>query len=112
MFSGISLLQKVIFNLEEIFILIILKIVAILPECSRLEQRSFIKHLVIEKCKQREINKRLYDVYGEAFCCQNIFTHKLNMGLSLWAWVEKTVHGVETHWISGKEKVLGEAVSK
>ena len=27
------------------------------------------------------------------------------MGLTLRAWVEKTVHGVETYWLSGKEKV-------
>ena len=29
-----------------------------------------------------------------------------------WAWVQKTVHGVETHWLSGKEKVASEVVSK
>ena len=28
------------------------------------------------------------------------------------AWVEKAVHGMKTHWLSGKEKVLGAAVSK
>ena len=34
------------------------------------------------------------------------------MALPLQAWVEKTVHGVEIHILSGKEKVLGNAVSK
>ena len=34
------------------------------------------------------------------------------MGLSQWAWVEKTVCSVETHWLSGKEKVPGATVSK
>ena len=28
------------------------------------------------------------------------------------AWVEKTVHGIETLWLSGGETVLGAAVSK
>ena len=32
------------------------------------------------------------------------FTHGLNISLSPWAWVEKTVHGVETCWHTGKEK--------
>ena len=41
-----------------------------------------------------------------------MFTKGLNMGLLLWAWVEKTVHGVVTHWLSGKEQVLNAAVSK
>ena len=27
------------------------------------------------------------------------------MGLSHGVWVEKTVHGVEAHWFSSKEKV-------
>ena len=39
-------------------------------------------------------------------------TNVLNMGLPLQTWVEKTVHGVEAHWPSCKEKVLGAAVSK
>ena len=34
------------------------------------------------------------------------------MSLQLQAWVEKTVHGVETHWLSGKEKVPAATVSK
>ena len=39
-----------------------------------------------------------------------IFTNGLNVGFSLQ--VEKTVHGVETHWHSSKENVPGAAVSK
>ena len=34
------------------------------------------------------------------------------MGLPLQACDEKTVHREETHWLSGKEKVLGAVVSK
>ena len=38
------------------------------------------------------------------------FKNKLNMGLLRWASVEKTVHKVEIHWLSGKEKLSGAAV--
>ena len=34
------------------------------------------------------------------------------MGLPLRAWVEKTVHGVEIHRLSGKQKVPGTTDSK
>ena len=34
------------------------------------------------------------------------------MGLPLWTWAKKTVHGVKTHWLSSKEKVPGAIVSK
>ena len=40
------------------------------------------------------------------------YTIGLNMGFPLRAWVEKKVYGVETHWFSGKEKILGIAVRK
>ena len=36
----------------------------------------------------------------------------LNMGLPQQAWVEKTIHGVETHWLSGKKNIRGAAISK
>ena len=53
------------------------------------------------------------NVYGEAcFSKKKMFTNGLNMGLTLWAWTEKTVHGIETHWLSCKEKVLGATDSK
>ena len=43
---------------------------------------------------------------------KKMFTHGLNMSLPLQAWVGKSVHEVETHRLSGKEKVLGAVVSK
>ena len=52
------------------------------------------------------------NTYKEACFSQKIFTNGLNMVWSLWAWVEKQVHGVETHWLSGKEKFLDAVVSK
>ena len=33
------------------------------------------------------------------------------MDISQQYWVEKTLHGVETHWLSGKENVPGTTVS-
>ena len=50
------------------------------------------------------------DLYGEACFSQKIFTNWQHMALSLWAWVQKTVCGVET--LSGKEKISGAIVSK
>ena len=34
---------------------------------------------------------------------KKMFTNWSNMGLPLWTWIEKTVRGVETLWLSGKE---------
>ena len=34
-----------------------------------------------------------------------MFTDGLNMDFLVWARVEKTVHGVKTHWLLSKEKV-------
>ena len=44
------------------------------------------------------------DMYREAGFSEKIFTNGLNMGLTLWVCVEKTVHGVEAYWLFGKEK--------
>ena len=78
---------------------------------NRLEQRSVIKFLLAEKCKPCEIYRRLYNEYGEACLVKKMFTNALNMILSIQAWVKQTVHGVEIHWLSSKEKVLCPAVS-
>ena len=45
------------------------------------------------------------NVYEEACFSQKMFTNELNMGLPLQAWVEKTVHGVDIHWLSSKKKI-------
>ena len=52
------------------------------------------------------------DVYGKVCFSQKMFANGLNMGLSLWVRIEKTVHGVKAHWHSGKEKVPSAAISK
>ena len=81
-------------------------------EYSILEQRSVIRVLVAEKCKPYEIYERMCDVNEEAYFNQKMFTNQLNIGLPQQARVEMTVHGMETHWLSCKEKVSGSAVSK
>ena len=45
------------------------------------------------------------DVYREECFNQEIFTNWLNIGLSLWAWVEMIVDGMETYWLSSEEKI-------
>ena len=56
--------------------------------------------------------KNVCDVYRETCFRQKMLTNGLNLGLLLQAWVEKIVYGAEMHWLSGKEKVLGVAISK
>ena len=43
---------------------------------------------------------------------KKLFTNGLTIGFPLGTWVKKTVHGVETNWLSSKEKVLDKAVNK
>ena len=53
--------------------------------------------------------KEEYDVYPEAcFSQKNVY----KWTKPEFAWVEKTVHEVEIHWLSSKEKVLGTVISK
>ena len=53
------------------------------------------------------------DVCRETLFFKKIFTNGINMSLPQFAWVKKTVHQVETHITSGKEKIPGAAaVSK
>ena len=44
------------------------------------------------------------NVYEEAYSKEKKITNKSNIGLTLRAFVEKTIQGVETHRRSGKEK--------
>ena len=75
------------------------------------ERRFVIKFKLVEKRKPWETCRSMCDVYREARFGQKMFTYELNMGLPLRTWVEKLVHWVETHWVSGKEKVTGAGVS-
>ena len=68
-----------------------------------------------EKCKLCEIYRRMCDMYREIWISlkrKKMFTNGLNMALPLWAWVKKTVHRMETHWLIGKEKLLCTGVNK
>ena len=66
-----------------------------------LDQMSVIKFLLAKKYKPCEIYRRMYDVYWEACFNPKKCLSGLNMGLPLQAWMEKTVHEVETHWRHG-----------
>ena len=62
-----------------------------------------MKIWVAENCKPGEINRKMCNIYGEACFSEknpDKFAH------------EKVVHGIETHWLSSKEKVPGTVVSK
>ena len=93
------------FNLANIFVLRLFKMVANRAEYSKLEQKSVIKVLVAEKCKPWEIYKKLWDVYRETSFSKK--KKKAKMGFSQQALVKMRVDG-----LSGKEKVLGAAVDK
>ena len=80
--------------------------------CFWLEQRSGMKLLVAEKCKPCEINWRIYNVCREICFSKKDFTNSQNMGLPLCIWVKITIQGVETDWLTGKEKVSSLEVSK
>ena len=76
---------------------------------SRLEQRSVIKLLLAEECKQCEINRRMCHVYGKSCFSPKSITNWLNNGLPVWARGRKIVHRIETLY---KENVPGEAIGQ
>ena len=104
-------MSKNYFNLTKLLVLRLFKMVKNQAEWSRLEQTSMINFFLVEKCKPCEIYWRMFNVYGEACFNQKMFINGLIMGLSLRGRVEKTVHGVEIHWLWGK-KGLDIVVSK
>ena len=59
-----------------------------------------------------KFTKELVKYMEKQVLIKKMFTNSLNMGLKPWAWVENEVHGVETHWLSCKENILGAVVSK
>ena len=63
--------------------------------------------MLVDKCKPCEVHRRMCDVL-----VKKMFTNGLKMGFPLQTWVEKTVHGLEIYWLSGKKKVPGTVVSK
>ena len=100
------------FNTTKTFLLRWFKMSANQTLCFRIKQRSAIKFWVSEKCKQCELYKRMWDLYGKACFSKKIFTKWLNMGLPGEAWVKKTVHEREKHWLFCKEKVMGAELRK
>ena len=106
------LIAKNHLNLTKIFLLKLFKMAKNQTDHSRFEQKSVIRFLMAKKCKPCHIYTRMCDVWRKTCFSQKMFTNRLNIGLLLWDWMEKTVHRVETHWLSSKEKVLGAVVSK
>ena len=94
--------SKKYFNLTKIFVLWLFKMTV--NQNLRLGQRSVIKHLVAEKSKQWEINKRMCDVYGEAYFSPKMLTNVLNIGLPLQNWIEKSLWSEKKNTNSSKEK--------
>ena len=100
------------FNLAKIIVLRLLKMVGNQTQCSSLEQKYDIRFFSAGKYKQWETCRRMSVVCGGACFCEKVLTNKQDIALPLWTKVEKTVNGVETHWISRKERVPGAVVSK
>ena len=81
----------------------------------KFEQRSVIKLLASKKYKPYKIYKRMYDVYRKVYFSQKNIYNQAKHGFastSLNEKKKKSVHGVEIHWLSGKGKIPGVAVSK
>ena len=75
-------------------------------ECSKLDQRSVIKFITIEKCKLCEIYKWMCGVYKEKqVLVKNILTNGLNMSLTLWSRVKKTIEWKHTSTVKKKFQV-------
>ena len=81
-------------------------------ECSRFKQKSVIKSEVTEMLKPCEIHNRMCDVYREVCFSKSMSTNRLKLSLPQRAWVKKTVHRVETYWLSDKLKAPSPAVCK
>ena len=63
-------------------------------------------------CKECEIFRRMPDMYRDAWFLSKNFIIGPNISFLQWGRIKKTIYGMETHWLSGKEKVLSVAVSK
>ena len=72
------------------------------------EQRSVIEFLLAEKYKTWNLQKNMWYVWSSMFKPKNVY----KWAKDRFAPELKKVHGVEMHWHSGKEKVLGTAVCK
>ena len=78
----------------------------------QIEQRSVIKYLLAEKCKQCEIYRRMCNVYREACFSQNFFYKSAKHGFTTTSLNQKDSPWSGKNRLSGKEKVLGTEVSK
>ena len=75
------------------------KMVTNQTECFILEQRSVMKSLLVENCKQCQIYTRKCDMYIELCFSKKkkIFKNVLNMALTLQAYIKNIVYRVGSH---------------
>ena len=71
----------------------------------KIKEFSLIEFLMAQKCKALEIYRRICDMFEGSCFHQKIFRNVLNRILPRLSEVERTVHGVEIHWLSSKEKI-------
>ena len=97
---------KKYFNPVKIFVSRLFKMSANQRSCSRHEQKSVIKFLVVKKYKPCEIYKQCVMCKEKQVLVKTIFINGLKMGLPLW------VNQKDNQWPSSKEKVMVAAISK
>ena len=71
-----------------------------------------VEYFVGKKCKPSKIYRRMYDVYGDVYLIKKYLQISLTWICQKNLSKKKTVHWMEKHILSGKEKVSGAAVSK
>ena len=99
-------------DLTNIFVLRLFKIVANQTESSKLEHRFVIKFLWLRNANHVKFTEEYVMCTEKQVLIKQRFIKEQKIGLPLRITVEKTVHALETHWLFGKEKVLGAAISK
>ena len=100
--------SKNYFKLAKIFVFRLLKMAINGRESSRLK-KAFNVWDVRTKWN---LQKNVWSEEKSMFSYKNWLQIGKNMGLPRWVRVENTIHKMEKHWLTGKEKVLDAVVSK
>ena len=80
------------FNLIEVILLMLFKMLANQTKHSRLVPRPVIKFLSAKNYKSYEIYRRIYDMYREVYFNQKMSTDRLKVDLPFQACVKKITH--------------------
>ena len=105
--------QRNAFNLAKIFVLQLFRIVGKIKQRAPGLSRGLSSNFCCLKSANHMKFMQDYVMCTEKdILVKKLFINGLKMGLPRQACVKKTVHVVEIHWITSKEKVPGEAVSK